>query len=148
MTISALTVLSLHLCKLPSKVIRKTFRIFENLKMRGLWFLYYQLLIVKIVTISKILTYVIRYLTTMHPERKSTYAGIINLSWLRRYLKLSWKEHVSETNFQKIQLIKISKLKERNLFLAPLRKEKKEYFANLTEKDITENRIRLNLEKI
>ena len=139
----------MHFCKLLPKVIRNKFKIFKNLKMRGLWFLYNQLLIVKIVAMSKILTYVIRYLTTMHSERKITYAaGIINLSWLRRYLKLSWKEHVSETNFQKIQLIKISKLKERNLFLAPLRKEKKEYFANLTEKDITENRIRLNLEKI
>ena len=36
------------------------------------------------------------------PRKKNSYAGIIDLSWLRRYLnylKLSYKGNVSETNF-------------------------------------------------
>ena len=98
MTIS---VLKMHFRKLPPKVISyRDIKKFGNERfMNSLQ----SALIVKIVTMLKILNYfltsVMRYLTNMHQERKSTFAGIINLSWLRRYLKLSWKEHVSETNF-------------------------------------------------
>ena len=113
--------------------------------MGGLWILYSQLLIIKKTTMLKIVTYfstsVMRYLTSMLQERKSMYLRIIKFSWLRRYLKLSCKELVSETNFLKnpTNQNRLSYTYQINFCSSLLRKEKKEHFANLNEDDLTDN---------
>ena len=67
----------------------------------------------------------------MHQERKSTYAGIINLSY-----KAMMQRARLRTKFLKnpINQNRLTYTKQRNFCLSFLRKEKKEYFANLNEK--------------
>ena len=67
--------------------------------------------------------------------------GITNLLWLKRIQKLSCKEHALETNFSIILTTKINySITNKEIIVSLLRKEKKEYFARLNEKDITDNR--------
>ena len=56
------------------------------------------------------------------------------------FQKLSCKENLLETNFKKIDQIKLIDNKQRNFCISLLRKEKREYFAKLNEKDIADNR--------
>ena len=74
-------------------------------------------------------------------RKRKLYVGIINLLWLKRIQKLSCKEHALETNFSIILTTKINcSIKNKEIIVSLLRKEKKEYFARLNEKDITDNR--------
>ena len=84
--------------------------------------------------------FVVQYLTLMCQKRKSTNMGITNLLWLKRIQKLSCKEHALETNFRKILTTKINYSITNKEIVSLLEKEKKQYFARLNEKDITDNR--------
>ena len=66
--------------------------------------------------------------------------GIKNFSWLKRFQKLSCKEHVLESFKKSYQTNKLIYNKQRNFCVSLQKKEKKEYFAKLNEKDITYNK--------
>ena len=92
--------------------------------------------------LTYILTSVMRYLANVHQERKSTHEGIINLSWVRPLSKAIMQRTRLRNKFLKnpTNQNRLTYTKQRNFCLLLLRKEKKEYFPNVNEKDITDNR--------
>ena len=72
--------------------------------MKGLWIPYYILSMKNVLIIVKTLTNFLKFvipLSNAHAPRKKkyVYVGIINLSWLKYFQKLTSKEHVLESNF-------------------------------------------------
>ena len=76
------------------------------------------------------------------PKIKKICVGIINLSWLKRFQKLSLQRTHFRNKFWKnpTDQNKLIYNKQRTFCVSFLRKEKKEYFEKLNEKDITNNR--------
>ena len=96
-----ISVLKMHFRKLPPKVINdRDFKKLDNDRfMNSLQYNLSKKVLITVKTLTNFLKFVIPYLILMHPKRKSIYMGIINLSWLKPFQKLSCKEHVLETNF-------------------------------------------------
>ena len=96
-----LSVLKMHFRKLAPKVInyRDLKKIDNERFMDSLLYISMKNALIIVKSLTNFLKFVIPYLILMQPKRKSLYVGIINLSCLKRFQKLTCKEHVLETNF-------------------------------------------------
>ena len=92
---------------------------------------------------DKFLKFVLQYLTLMRRKRKSILRGRNNKAFMTKaYSKAIMQRTRFRNKFLKNPNDQNQLLynKQRNYCVSPLRKEKKEYFARLNEKDIIDNR--------
>ena len=138
------SVLKTHLCKLPPKVVTyRGFKKFENERFMDSLKLTRNSQDVDWTKNRQLFFELCRNELEYHaPRKKSTSVGIINLSWLKRCLNPLWNKCVLRNNFLKHPIVanKLAYTKQSNFCVSLLRKVKREYFANLIEKNVTDNR--------
>ena len=108
--------------------------VLKNLKIRGSWTLYNQLLEVKITTMLKILTYFLtfvrRYLTTMRREKKYIYGNNkpINQSFPRRFSSFYFYQVDRNTVLKEVKKWNMNEAVQDEDILVKIWKKKVEYF--------------------
>ena len=136
----AISVLKMHFRKLPPNIISyRHFKKFDNERfMDSSWHTLGQESFDWSKSPDKFYEICHTIFNTHPPKKKKYICGPLSL---KRILKLLCKEHALETNFWKILTTKINySITNEEIIVSLLRKEKKEYFAKLNEKDITDNR--------
>ena len=103
------SVLKMHFRKLPPKVISyREFKKFENERFMDSLYLALNSQNIDYTRNPDLFFNICQNELNHHaPRKKKTSAGIMNLSWLKHCLHLSWKERVLETDFWKIRQMKI-----------------------------------------